>query len=158
MKKKDLFFNIGIVRLVLVIGAVIIFKFVLADKTAQGFKMNSFESISITDLNGDTVKLSDVLDEKDAVYLMIFNLNNCYSCIYDGLKDLKNLKDSGKSAIAVIVDNRLDEVQGWSSTQDFSPFYIMKTVDFYENVQSMLLPVIVKIEDKKIVRFRFITP
>ena len=64
--------------------------------------------------------------------MMLLNLN--VSCV-----------EAGKSTIAVVVDDRLYEVQGWSSTQEFSPFFMMKKITFYEQVQSMILPVLVSV-------------
>lgn len=159
MKKNDLVLNIGIGVVVVVIIAIFLFKFVI-NKTGKEelFKINNIEKIVVSDLNGNEIKFFDLLDKEDDTFILIFDLRNCYSCIFKGIENLKSLKKSGKSCFGLAVHELLDELNGWSANHDFSPFFLIKKSDFFENIHSMNLPVFIKISNGKVESFRFITP
>ena len=157
--KSNRFIYIGIVILLIAIFIVLQVKFKFFTKADSGdsFKINDIENIFIKDLNGSDLKLSEILSKNEVTFCLIFELSNCGSCILDGLEDLKKLQDEKTQCIAVIVHDIVDEVSGWSVHQDFTPFFAMKKRDFYEYIQSALLPVIVKFKYGKVIKYRYIT-
>lgn len=159
MKKSDLFLNIGIGVVILAIITVILFKFVI-NKTGkeESFKINNIEKIMVSDLNGNQINFSDLLDKEGDTYILIFELRNCYSCIFKGIENLKSLKKSGKSCFGLAVHDYLDELNGWSTNHDFNPFFMIKKSEYFDNIHSTHLPVFIKITNGKVESYRFITP
>lgn len=159
MKKKDLFYNIAIGVVALAIVVVVLFKFILPGKPAQsGFAFNDLEKITVLDLSGNKLKLADLLSKDESTYVFILELTNCNSCIYQGMEDLMRLKEAGKPCFSIVSHHLIDEVSGWSTTQDFSPFYMLKKHDFYEHIHSPVMPVLAKIRNGKVESFRYIRP
>ena len=157
--KSNRFIYIGIVILLIAIVIVlqVKFKFFTKANSRDSFKIDEIENIFIKDLNGSDLKLSELLSKNEVTFCLVFELSNCGSCILDGLEDLKKLQDEKTQCIALIVHDIVDEVSGWSVHQDFTPFFAMKKRDFYEYIQSALLPVIVKFKNGKVIKYRYIT-
>lgn len=159
MQKKDLYYNIAIGIVVLAIVVVILFKFILPGKSTRGgFAINHFEKVTVLDLGGNQLKLADLVSKNESTYIFILELTNCNSCIYQGMEDLKKLKEAGKPCLSIVSHHLLDEVSGWSTTQDFSPFYMLHKHDFYEHIHSPVMPVLAKIRNGKVESFRYIRP
>ena len=95
-------------------------------------------------------KLFSLLNRMEDNYLLIFSFNDCSSCIYRGIDELKTLKKAGKTCIAIVVHDYYEEIKSWSSNQDFSPFMVLKRIDFHEHIKTSSTPVLVKIRDRKI--------
>ncbi|MCK4766124.1 MAG: hypothetical protein KAW12_28255 [Candidatus Aminicenantes bacterium] len=158
MKKSDLFFNIGIPVLFVGIIAIVVFKFIIQEQNPGLFAVRELSSISVVDLNNNKLNLMDLLDKDNETYCFLFELTNCYSCIYNGIEDLKKLKSSGSNCIAIAVHDLTDEVAGWSQNHDFSPFFVLKKIDFYKYFQCSTMPVLFSLKKGKVKAFRFITP
>ena len=157
MKIRDIIFSIGIVVLIIAVAVVVLFKFVL-NHSNPSFRLDALDSLILVDMNGNSINFSGLLDKNKETYCLIFELTNCYSCIYNGIEDLKKLQKAGRESIAIVVDGRVDEVAGWSEKQGFSPFFMLNKVDFYDNIQSSTLPVMIKIKASEVVSYRYITP
>lgn len=158
MKKLDRFYNIGIGILVIGIVVVVIFKFFLAKPPQESFDIKGINQILVTDLSGSEIKLSEFIAKDTATYFMLFRLDDCFSCIYLGLEDLKTLKKEGRPCFGLVVHDYIDEVSGWAAQYDFTPFLVLKKVDFIENIKSLSTPVFVKFADGKVESYRYITP
>ena len=159
MKSKDLIFSLGIVVLLIAVVVVVVFKFVLnPGRHDAAFRIDSLENLVLIDMNNNSIKFPDLLDKNKETYCLIFEMTNCYSCIYFGIEDLKKLRKAGNDSMAIVVDDRLYEVAGWSEKQEFSPIFMLKKIDFYDHIQSSLLPVLVKIKDGEVKSYRYITP
>jgi hypothetical protein len=158
VKKLDRFYNIGIGVLVIGIAAVLIFKFVLDDPPHESFRINGIDQIIVSDLNGNEIKLSEFLAKDTATYFMLFGLNDCFSCIYLGLEDLKVLKKAGRPCFGLVVHDYIEEVGGWAAQYDFTPFLVLKKLDFLENIKSASTPVFVKFADGKVESYGYISP
>jgi len=157
MKKKDWFYFAAIGAVVIGIIAVIVFKFVLPGKSQLGgFAVKDLEKIAVMDLSGNKLQLSDLLSKDLSTYCFLFELTGCYSCIFRGIADLKQLKAAGKPCIALAVHHLIDEVAGWSANQDFSPFFMLEKHDFYEYIHTPVMPVMIKIKNGKVESFRYI--
>ena len=156
MKKSEILYSISMGALALGIILVILFKFVLNQKSRESFTIKSIDEINVSDLNGNKIKLASFLEKDNLTYLLIFQLSDCYSCIYIGLNDLKDLQRAGKQCLGIVVHDYLEEVNGWSTHQDFSPFLMLKRLDFFEYVKSAHTPVFVKIVKGKIDSYRYI--
>ncbi len=157
MKKSDLFLNIAISVLFVAIVVVVLFKYVIRDDSHL-FHIENLNIISVAELDGKVVPLIDLVDKNGDTYCLIFELNNCYSCIVNGLEDLKKLQAAGAKCIAIVVHDYIEEVNGWSKNHDFSHFYIIKKIDFFKTIHSSVLPVVFRIKDGKVKNFKFITP
>lgn len=159
MNKRDLFYNIAIGVVIIGIIAIVIFKFVIPKEPQQGiFGIKEYEKITITDLNGAELKLKDLVAKDESTYCLLFEMTNCYSCIFKGIEDLKRLKSAGKTCIALVVHHLIDEVNGWSANHDFTPFFVLKKQDFYEHIHTPLMPVMIKIKNGNVESYRYITP
>jgi len=157
MKRSERFFNIGIPVLAIGIIALLIVKFAL-NKKPQDFSIKDPAGISVLDLKGTIVSLSSLFDDEKGTYCLLFELTNCNTCIVKGLSDLIQLEKAGERCIAIVIHDLPEEVAGWSKFQEFSSFYILKKIDFFNYIQSALLPVFFKINAGKVEMFRFITP
>ena len=157
MKKNERLLNIGILAISIGIIAVLIMKFALAKKPS-GFSIKDPANISVLDLKGNRVTLSNLFDSEKGTYCLIFELTNCNTCIVKGINDLIQLNGVGERCIAIVINDLPEEVIGWSQFQEFSSFYVLKKIDFFNHIQSALLPVFFKIKAGEIEMFRFITP
>jgi hypothetical protein len=159
MIKKEKILNISIGVLLVAVAILVIFKFVIEEKNDQAaFRIDDFNSLYLLDLEGNKIEFSKLIAENESTYCLIFEMTNCDSCIYDGIEDLKKIRNSGKPCFAVVVHDLVNEVAGWSAHYEFSPFFVLKKKDFYEFIQSPVLPVVVKLRGRKVKSFRYITP
>jgi hypothetical protein len=157
MKREELISYIAIGIVVIGIIILVLFKFVIVKKHADSFAFKDFDKITVTDLNGNENKLTDLVSKDGSTYCFIFDLSDCYSCIYKGIQDMKVLKKAGKLCICLVVHHNVDEVRGWTTNHDFSPFFVLNKVDFYEHVHTQMLPVIVQIRSKEVENAKYIT-
>lgn len=159
MKKSDLFYTIAIVVLIVLIIAVVLFKFVLREKNPQEtFRIRSFEEITVIDLNGSEIKLPQLMAEDQSTYCIMFRITDCFSCVFESIQELIHLKNSGKSCIGLIIHDRLDEVNGFTANYEFSPFFMITRVAFYDYIKSPITPVLVKIKNNKVESYRYFMP
>ncbi|UCH97252.1 MAG: hypothetical protein JSV88_10485 [Candidatus Aminicenantes bacterium] len=156
MKKSDIFYFIGVGVLLVGIVLAVIFKFVLNPR--ESFEIKHIDQLKVTDLSGTEVKLIDLLSTGEASYCLIFDLNsNCFSCVYQGIEDLKNLKNAGKICFGLVIHDSIEEVKVWGSNYKFSPFLMLKKLDFFNHIKSVKTPVFVKIKRGKVESYRYIT-
>lgn len=158
MKNRNLFYNISILIVILAIIVIVLFKFILNHNVEKAFDIKNYDQIHLVDFSGKEVNLSDILCKHKSLYFLIFGLNSCYSCVSEGLIDLKDLSKSGNFCIAIAVHDNINELKGWAKYEDFSPFYMLSKENFYKSIKCQLLPAVVKIDDKVIKNHRFITP
>jgi hypothetical protein len=159
MKKKEWIYNTAIGVVAICIMVVVVFKFVLPEKSRQGgFAVKEFEKITVKDLSGSELQLADLVSKDLSTYCFLFEMTNCYSCIFQGIEDLKKLKAAGKPCVALAVHHLVDEVAGWSANHDFSPFFMLEKHNFYEHIHTPVMPVMVKIKNGKVESFRYIRP
>ena len=154
--KRERFYSTAIVILSLVILIVVYMKF-FHNAPDRPVDIKNIRAIKVYDGSGTLIGLSDILEEEKN-YCLLFDLNDCYSCIAKGISDLKSLKKSGKPCFGLVVHNLSDEVSGWSTQQGFSPFFMLKKTSFYEHIRSPATPVMITIKDEKVIAFRYITP
>lgn len=158
MKKNDLLLNVVITVLLAAVVVVVIVKFVITGKNSDLFNIDALESITVYDLNKNPLKFSDLLAKDKETYCLLFEWTSCYSCIVNGIEDLEKLKESGSHCMAIAVHDLVYDINGWSKHQDFSPFFVLKKIDYYKNIRSATLPVIFTIKNGKVENFRFIEP
>jgi hypothetical protein len=136
---------------------VILFKFILKPG-GPGFDIEKKENITITDLDGKESKLFSLIDQEKDTYLLILSFNDCSSCIYRGIEELKAIKKASRNCIAIVVHDYYEEIKSWSANQDFSPFVVLKRIDFHEHIKTPTTPVLVKIRNGKIKNAFYIFP
>jgi len=158
MKRAYFVANVVIALLVAVAAALIIFKFVLPRSETGSFEIKDLNTITVYDLNENPLNLTDLLDKDKETYCLMFELTNCYSCIFKGIEELRQLRQSGAHCLAIAVHDLVFDIEGWSKKQSFSPFFVLKKIDFYRAIQSPFMPVLFTLENGKVTHFRFITP
>jgi len=159
MKKSDLFYTIAIAALVVLIIAVALFKFVILERNPQEtFQVKGFEEITVIDLNGSEITLPQLMTEDQSTYCVMFRITDCFSCVFESIQELIHLRKSGKACIGLIIHDRLDEVSGFTANYEFSPFFMITRVAFYEHFKSPITPVLAKIQNNKVESYRYFTP
>ena len=102
--------------------------------------------------------MMNLISKDKTSYCLIFDMNDCYSCILKGIDDLKALKGSGMNGFGLAVHDSTDEVAGWSKNYGFSPFFVIKKFNFYNHVHTSITPVLVKFDKGVVENYRFILP
>jgi len=158
MKRVNIAAKSVIVLLVAIAAALVIFKFVLPRSGLGPFVIKNLNAVTVYDLNENPLKLIDLLDKDKESYCLMFEITNCYSCIFKGIEELRQLRQSGAHCLAIAVHDLVYDIEGWSRKQTFSPFFVLKKIDFYRAVHSPLMPVLFTLKNGKVTHFRFITP
>ena len=70
---------------------------------------------------------------------------------------LNKLKKEGKECLGLVVHDSIEDVTGWSINFEFRPFFMMKTLDFFDHIKSPVTPVLIKIKDNEVENYRFFT-
>ena len=157
--KKNILLNTSLVIIGIVFVTLVYFKLFKTHQPQMAqLRIDRFEELTLMDLSKDSLKLTEILNDNDTHYILILEMSNCSTCIYKGLDTMTALKKAGKACMVIVVHDLIDEVAGWSATTDFSPFYMMTGVDFYEHIRTPLMPAIVTIKNKSIINTRYITP
>jgi len=159
MKKSDLFYTIAVAALIVLIIAVGLFKFVLREKNPQEtFQVREIEEIPIIDLNGNEMKLPQLMAEDQSTYCIMFRITDCFSCVFESIQELIHLRNSGKACIGLIIHDRLDEVSGFTANYEFPSFFMITRVVFYEHFKSPITPVLVMLKNNEVESYRYFTP
>ncbi len=157
MKTQYWLTNLAIFIFIVAIGVVVAYKYVIP-KSNPLVTIVDLHKLKLTDLSGTEIPFDTIIGEKGPTYCLIFDRADCYSCIYRGLEDLQKLKTAGQHVIAIILNDRLDEAAGWSTTQRYSPFYVLKKANFYHYIRTPATPVVIKLEKNKVASYYFIRP
>jgi len=156
MKKQDVLFYslLGVITLAIVV--LVLFKFVFISK--DSLKITNLQKLTVKDLKGSELNLVEFLKKKDRVYVLLFSLADCSSCVFKGVDDLKMLDEAGKSAVALIVNDDVEDVKAWAIHYKYLPVLILKRVDFFEHVNCVTTPVMITFKKGKIKGYRYILP
>ena len=139
----------------IVLSVAVIFKFIVkSDKSADFFI--HIEKIKITNMEGESVDLIDLVAENSETYILIMRLNDCYSCIAKGIEDIKSLHLSGHGYVVIAAHDSLDEVRGLTGIFSDVRFYQLSVAEQYQFIHSPMLPVLVKIKNGRVVAHRMI--
>lgn len=144
-----------VISIVLII--VVVFKFVINKSDSSNYSMD-VGAITITSMDGEPKKLMDIALYNGDTYVLVFKLNDCYSCIAKGIEDIQNLHASGSVYISIVIHDSLNDVRGFAETFPNVVFHQMTTVDQYEHIRSPIFPVIVKMKNNKVSSYNFVTP
>lgn len=157
MSKKDFLFKFTVASLTAAIVVVVVIRFVL-NRSKDIVEMAPPNEIDLVSIDNEKVTLAQLLGEEQDLYFLIFDMNGCYTCILSGLNDLMELEKAGRNCIAIVLHEYLDEVKGWSKTQQFSPFFMVRKSVFYDRFKIPHLPVLIQYKKGEIVNFRFLSP
>ena len=157
MTKKDIYYTIAFGIIGAAIIFVVIFKFVINRKPEIPFAINKLDNITLTDFDGNELKLKQLISSASETYCLIFGLKDCHGCIFDGVEVLNKLKKEGKECLGLVVHDSIEDVTGWSINFEFRPFFMMKTLDFFDHIKSPVTPVLIKIKDNEVENYRFFT-
>jgi len=149
------YFTLSIILLVIIILFVFIHRFVLKTDDSNVY-IKAFDKVIISDLNQNKFFFSRLLPIKKDSYVLLFELRNCYSCIINGFEDLIKLQKSGENCIAIAIHDLIEEVKGWSINVSFNNLFVLKKIDYYKYFSAAHLPILIKIQNKKIVSYRYI--
>jgi hypothetical protein len=154
--KKNLFANGIIVLLLILLAIIIIYKFMLKPDL-KFVNINDFNRIIYKDFKGMSNTMKTLIKDNSNNYFLVFEINDCGSCILKGIEDLKYFANKGYNAIAVIVYDRPEELVGWTKNYSFKRFITIKKEDFYNYFNSQYLPVFFSVSDNKIKNIKYIT-
>lgn len=154
MKSKSMLFSISVAVLCMGIILVIVFKFVL--KREDSFAIYDIDNMYVVDFDGNEIKFSSLLNKNESTYCVIFKLEDCSSCILNGVEDLKTVEKNGKKGFGLVVHDYIDDVKGWANHYKKLDFYILKPMDFIDNIKSPSIPVFIKLKENKVESFRYI--
>ena len=129
-----------------------------AEVNVKSFKIEDISTVDVLDMNGGILRLIDLLSKDGSTYMLLFDSNDCPSCIYVGLEDLKQLKKGGQEAFALMIHESLAEARTFASVNEVEQFLTLAKVAFYENFQCALTPVIVKFKKGEVSSYRYIKP
>ena len=153
---KDGIYNLLIILLSLGVITVALFKFILI--TEPGIvRVEDVDHIRLRDASENTLKLYPLLNGELDNYILLFEMDNCGSCIYKGLKELEFFQKKGNNCIAIMIHDRPSELSGWSDNYDFHPIYFISRSGFYEYFDCQQLPVMFRISGEKIEIIRYFT-
>lgn len=158
MKRYGILLDISIGVLTVAIIGVVIFKFVINRKPSTSFEINGIEKARVFDLSGSELKLDRLIPQNGTAHVLIFNLRDCHSCVSDGVEILKKLKQEGRQCLGIAVHDRIEDVDGWTINFDFSPFYMIKTVVYFDYIKSPITPVLLKFKNQKVESYTYLLP
>jgi|YelNatPaOPRAMG01_1025707.scaffolds.fasta_scaffold09448_8 hypothetical protein len=148
--------NYLLVILAIILLLIVIFRFISKDNKAS-FSIN-VNKIKISSLDGNQIKLIDILRNKKDTYILLFKLNDCYTCIAKGIADIQNLSKSGSDYICIVIHDSLNDIKNFAETFPEINFHQITTKEQYENIHSLYFPVIANFKNKRLINYRFITP
>jgi hypothetical protein len=156
---KDKIYTILILVLSIAIVFVLLYKFVIKRPLViEGPKIENPEKITALRLDGSEVNLFGLISEKDECYCLLFELDNCQSCIYKGIVELETLEKEGKNCLGIAIHDWFEEIKGWSQHYKLKTFVVLKKVRYYEYIHSPHLPIIIKFKEGKINSYKYISP
>jgi hypothetical protein len=132
--------------------------FKVGEGNAESFRIEDASAIEVRDMSGSLLKLSDILNKDEVTHVLIFDSNDCPSCIYLGLEDLKHLRKEGRQAIALMIHGSLAEARSFASVNEVDQLMKLSKVTFYEKFQCALTPVMVKFKKSEVSSYRYIKP
>ena len=132
--------------------------FEVGEENVESFRIEDVSAIEVQDMNGSLLKLSDILNKDGMTHVLIFDSNDCPSCIYLGLEDLKHLKKEGRETIALMIHGSLAEARSFASVNEVEQLMKLSKVTFYERLQCALTPVMVKFKKGLVSGYRYIKP
>lgn len=148
-----------VIILALAIVFILFVKFNPLEKNNKfSVSIDNIESVKVMDLHSESIKLIDAMNSSEETFCMIFELTNCFSCIVNGIEDVKSLREMGNASIIILVHDNFEDFNGWSISKNINFAYLMNKSDFYKHINVPTLPVILKFKENKLRSFRFITP
>lgn len=156
MTKKDVAYTVAIACFIIASIAVFLYKFVFDDKQqGMDFRVDELERISVVSLDHEQIKLVDMI-KGSGTYVLLLDMNDCYTCIHKGIEDLKQLKKSGENCLVLVIHDNTEDVKGWAGTFDFKPFYIIEKATFYRHIHCPSTPVIAMFKEGNLFKYRYI--
>jgi len=152
--KNQTFRLVTIILLLCILG--VLFKRSIEPGQRFIFNIDDSEAIMLLDMNETSVPMAELFGG-DTHYVLMLDLSNCDTCIYNGLNDLKSLRANGSTCSIIIVHDWIQETRSWSVHADGLPVYMLKRPDYYAYVRATQLPVLATIKNGKIEAFRVIT-
>lgn len=120
-----------------------------------GVVIQNAREMILSDLDGNPVCFPDLVSSGGETCCLFFGLNQCYSCIFRGLEDLKLLQQQEKNCFAVAVHDSIGDVRGWLTHESFQPVYVMSWDAFLRHVTCRSLPVIVRLKKSRVTHCKY---
>jgi len=115
------------------------------------------QDVAVSDLGGQLIPFSELMDKTATVHCLVFTLEDCDPCLFQGIEELTNLMARGEHGFALLVNDWQEEAVSWSKHYDF-PIYRVARSDFYQGFRTDSLPVIAAFRDHQVVRVKRILP
>lgn len=158
MKRIDTLLSAAIVVVIIGIAVLVMTKFFVFKANPDTFGIDRPDQVDLLDMEENRIRFSSLCKSDLPVFFLMFQINDCYSCIHRGLTDLNSLQSEGMNCFAVVINDSFQDLSGWLSHEAFSPFYMVRRNVFIEHFKSSYLPVLVKMADGRVVSYRYITP
>jgi len=144
--------NTAFAVIVAIIALVLVFFVVFFQKKDGGSKITGIENIILSEMNGKQVKMEPLLKPGEETYICFFSPKDCFNCMNKGINDLISLAKSGKTCLAVGVDNDVDAVSKLADhySLSFKAFYAIRVKDFIKHFPIKVLPVMMVVKEGKI--------
>ncbi|HDP95933.1 MAG TPA: hypothetical protein ENN40_11325 [Candidatus Aminicenantes bacterium] len=123
-----------------------------------GMAFQNAREMILSDLDGNRLCFLDLVSSGGETCCLFFRLNQCYSCIFRGMEDLKLLQQQEKNCFAVAVHDSIEDVRGWLTHESFHPVYVMSRAAFLRHVTCRSLPVIVRLEKSRVIHCEYPVP
>ncbi|MBN1196091.1 MAG: hypothetical protein JXA62_01640 [Candidatus Aminicenantes bacterium] len=123
-----------------------------------GVAIQNAREMILSDLDGNRFCFLDLVSSGSETCCLFFGLNQCYSCIFRGMEDLKLLQQQEKNCFAVAVHDNTKDVRGWLTHESFHPVFVMSRHAFLRHVSCRLLPVIVHMEKSRVTHCAYPAP
>lgn len=118
--------------------------------TDAGMTIQNASELVLSNLEGSRIFFQDLVSSRGETCYLFFRLNQCYSCIFRGMEDLKLLQQQNKNCFAVAVHDNIKDVRGWLTHESFHPVYVMSRDAFLRHVTCRSLPVIVRMAKSRV--------
>jgi len=153
---KDGIYNLLIILLSLGVITVALFKFILTAEPGI-VRVEDVDHIRLRDTSENTLKLNPLLNGELDNYILLFEMDNCGSCITKGLNELEFFREKGKNCLAIMIHDRPVELAGWADNYEFHPIYFISRSGFYEYFNCQQLPVLFAISGDQVRIIRYFT-
>jgi hypothetical protein len=154
--KKEIYFKTILAILLFSIVILVYFKFV-KNNELNIINIDKLKKMVVYDINENKYLLSEFIFENDENYILIFEIDNCASCIDKGYFELNDFEKKGKNCIILVVYDRPKELSGYEKNFKSKNVLVINKSEFYKYIKSPYLPLLFSFNNDKINWYKYIT-
>ena len=118
--------------------------------------LGDLTEITLIDGADQGIPMNAILEEGKTTFVFLMELENCDSCLLTGTNELGGLAAAGHPVRVVVVNDWSTEVAGWAKHFPQFPFYRMARDQFYAQVRTDGMPVMMVFRDGELDNARII--